>query len=90
MKVKDIISTQTDLGNIGGDKVVFVVKPQGTKKQYYNSENNQLRNEIAEMDVKTWFIAGTKKKYCEFVIIVERNKEYEAKREKAWQDLINR
>lgn len=90
MKVKDIINTQTALENIGGDKVVFIVKPKGTKKQYYNSTNNYLKDEIAEMNVETWFICGTKKKYCEFVMIVEQNKEYEAKREKAWQDLISR
>lgn len=87
MKVKDIINSQTKFANF---TTKFIVKPQGTANQYHNSECNYLSNEVAEMEVNTWFVCGTKKNYCEFVIIVERNKEYEAKREKAWKDLISK
>ena len=87
MKVKDIIDAQIYFGD---NAVKFVVKPQGTKTQYYNSETKNLQNEVAEMKVDRWFICGAKKNYCEFVIIVERNEEYEAKRKKAWEDLISK
>ena len=87
MKVKDIISSQKKFPNF---TTKFIVKPKGTAKQYYNSQCNYLSNEVAGMEVITWFVCGTKKNYCEFVIIVEQNKEYEAKREKAWNDLISK
>ena len=35
MKVKDIIKAQLSFKS---NKVKFIVKPQGTEKQYYNSD----------------------------------------------------
>jgi hypothetical protein len=87
MKVKDIIYTRHDMFT----KVKTTVKPTGTEIKYYDSEtSNHLRNEIAEMEVKEWFICGAKKNECHFVIIVERNEKYEADRKKAWEDFINK
>lgn len=92
MKVKDIIDSQKDFSCVHGTKVKFIVKAQGTGKHYYNSETHLWRNkpEVAKMEVNEWFIGATKKNYCEFIIIVERDEEYEARKAKAWEDLISR
>lgn len=87
MKVKDIVNSQTKFANF---TTKFIVKPQGTAKQYYNSECNYLSNEVAEMEVDTWFICGTKKNYCEFVIIVKRNEEYEKEKQERWERLVSK
>lgn len=88
MKVKDIINAKHDMVGI---EIKTVVKPMGTSKNYYDSENsNHLNNEIAEMEVKFFSLFPTKKNKCDFVIIVERNEKYEADREKAWKDLLSK
>ena len=88
MKVKDIIGVKHDILDT---KVKTVVKPIGTEREYYNSErNNHLRNEVAEMEVKEWFICGARKNKCDFIIIVERDENYETEIKKAWEALINK
>ena len=84
MKIKDIINARH---GVIGTEVKIVVKPMGTKVEYYNSEiSNHLRSEVAEMEVEEWFVCGARKNKCDFVIIVERNEEYEAEIKKAWED----
>lgn len=92
MKVKDIINSQIDFSFANDTKVNFIVKPKGTNKKYFNSETNFLANnpEVAEMEVQKWFICNARKNKCEFIIIVERDEEYEAKKEKAWQELLSK
>ena len=86
MKVKDMLKTQKSFTD---SEVNIVVKPLGTERQYYNS-GNILRNEVAEMEVKEWFICGARKNKCDFVIIVERDENYETSRKKTWEDLVNK
>lgn len=92
MKVKDIINSQMDFSFAKDTKVNFIVKPKGTGEQYYNSETHLWKNkpEVAEMEIINWMICNARKNQCQFVIIVERNEEYEAKKKKAWNDLINK
>ena len=92
MKVKDIINSHIDFSLVKDTKVNFIVKPSGTGKQYYNSETHLWRNkpEVAEMEVEKWMICNARKNKCQFVIIVKRNEEYEAKQEKAWKELLNK
>ncbi len=88
MKVKEILDAQIEFTDA---KVNVVVKPKGTKKEYYNSEVHlkcNLRNEVAEMEVKSWFVCNAKKNQCNLIIIVERDESYEADRENVWKDLI--
>ena len=92
MKVKDIISSQMDFSFAKDTKVNFIVKPKGTIKKYFCEEPFWLRNypEVAEMEVKNWMICNARGNKCEFIILVERDEEYEAKKEKQWEDLIGK
>lgn len=87
MKVKDIIQSHT---NFVGTTIKFIVKPSGTRKQYYNSMDNFLNKQVAEMEVNTWFICGIKKNYCELIIVVERNAEYEKEERERWERLTSK
>lgn len=91
MKVKDIIDAHMDF-SFADTKINFIVRPKGANKDYFNSNSQYWRNnpEITEMEVERWMICDARGNKCKFVIIVERNEEYEAKREKAWKDLISR
>lgn len=92
MKVKDIINSQIDFSFAKDTKVNFTVKPNGTNKKYFCEEPFWLRNypEVADMEVKNWMICNARGNKCEFIILVERDEEYEAKRERAWEDLISK
>lgn len=87
MKVKDIINARHDLPSI---EVETVIKPKGTKREYYNDDRNHLENEVAEMEVKEWFIIPSKKNKCTFLIIVEQNKEYEEKKDREVEKFFNK
>lgn len=91
MKVKDIIDTHLDFG-FADTKVNFIVKPSGTSKEYFNSNSQYWRNnpEITEMEVERWMVCNARGNKCKIVIIVKRDQEYEAKKEKAWKDLLNK
>lgn len=91
MKVKDIIYTQLDF-SFADTKVNFIVKPKGTDKKYFCKEPFWLKNypEVAEMEVKSWMICDARGNKCKFILFVEQNKEYEAKKEEAWKKIINR
>lgn len=92
MKVKDIINSQIDFAFAGDTKVNFVVKPKGTGKEYFCEESFWLRNypEVAEMEVKNWMILDARRNECKFLIIVERDEEYEKKKEERWKNLIGK
>lgn len=72
MKVKDIINSHMDF-SFAGTKVNFIVKAQGTGKQYYNSKTHLWRNkpEVAEMEIARWMICDARGNKCKFVIIVK-------------------
>lgn len=95
MKVKDIINNQIDFSYANDTKVNFIVKPMGTSKEYFHEEPYWLRNypEVAEMEVEKWMICDARGNKCKFIIIVKRDEEYEAKKEKAWKawkELLNK
>lgn len=91
MKVKDIIDTHLDFG-FADTKVNFVVRPKGVAKDYFNSNSQYWRNnlEITEMEVEKWMVCNARGNKCTIVIIVKRDEEYEAKKEKAWKELLNK
>ncbi len=86
MKVKDIIDMHMDF-SFADTKIKFVVKPKGTSKEYFNSDSQYWINnpEIKEMEVERWMICDARGNKCTFVIIVKRDEEYEAEKEKAWK-----
>ena len=92
MKVKDIIYSQLDFSFAKDTKVNFIVKPKGTGRKYFCEDKVWLKlyPEVAEMEIKDWMICNARGNKCEFILFVERDEEYEAKKEKQWKELINR
>lgn len=78
MKVKDIIESNVSLAN---PKLNFMVTPIGKNDIYYHGDGSYLREEVAEMQMVKWLIDKNK-----FVILVERNEEFENKRKAFWEN----
>lgn len=72
MKVKEIIESNVSIAN---PKLSFMVVPIGKNDIYYHGDGSYLREEVAEMQMVKWLIDKSK-----FVILVERNEEFENKR----------
>lgn len=87
MKVKDIIDAHVDFSFAKDTEINFIVKPKGTTEVYFNSECHWWKNspEVTEMDVKHWMICDARKNKCKFIIIVERDEEYEKKKRQHWE-----
>lgn len=83
MKVNEIINTHFKLAN---SNISFLVKPNGTEKIYYSGDGNYIRNEVAEMEVKRWLIDDSKKKNLIFVVLVERDENFEKIKNKNFEN----
>ena len=90
MTVKDIIDSMREFP---GNEVLVVVKPAGTKREYYNSNTNLrylMDKEVENAEVRSWFVCGMRRDKCTVVIIVDRNEEYEASLDERWKELTAR
>lgn len=82
MKVNEVINTHFALAN---SHISFLVKPNGTEMIYYKGDGNHMRNEVAQMEIKRWLIDDSEKKNLIFVILVERDEDFENESRKLFE-----